>query len=83
MLASLLSSEKNKKAFLKNPEKYWPALNGYCPVSAAGDIEAIGNAKLGAFYKGKLWFFANKDNRKRFAINPGIYLKSLDKKDLL
>ncbi len=77
------SSEENKEEFQLDPEKYWPALNGYCPVSAAGEIEAKGNAKLGAFYKGKLWFFASRDHRKRFATNPRIYLKELEKRELL
>jgi thioredoxin-related protein/YHS domain-containing protein len=77
------SSEENKEEFQLDPEKYWPALNGYCPVSAAGKIETKGNAKLGAFYKGKLWFFASRDHRKRFATNPRIYLKELDNRDLL
>ncbi|MCA9040869.1 MAG: DUF255 domain-containing protein [Planctomycetaceae bacterium] len=68
-------SEAHRQAFIQNPDRYWPALNGNCPILLAENKQAVpGSAKLGAIYRGQLWFFSSPEARLKFANAPQQYL---------
>lgn len=63
-----------KRRFEIDPEKYWPACEGICPVSTADKMETVaGKAAWGAIYHDRLWFFADKASRNKFAASPKEY----------
>jgi len=67
------SAEKRQK-FLAEPEKYWPVLDGHCPVSSmSGNKEQLGNPRWGALYQDRIWFFADEDHRNQFVKAPGQF----------
>ena len=69
------SSSAAKNAFDQNPEKYWPALNGVCPVELSMNKQRVdGSPQLGAVYRGKLWLFSTQEARLEFASGPQKYL---------
>ena len=56
----LFSNESNKVLFDGNPEKFMPAVGGYCIVAAAfGKVEDVDDMHFGV-YNGKLYFNRNK-----------------------
>ncbi|QDU81523.1 thiol:disulfide interchange protein precursor [Polystyrenella longa] len=68
-------SAAHKQAFEHNPEHYWPAVNGNCPIVLSEDKQAVsGSPELGAIYRGKLWFFSTPEARQHFADAPQQYL---------
>jgi len=69
---------EERDQFLISPERYIPRLHGFDPVELqlARRAEA-GAIELGAFYKGRLFFFLNETNRKRFQNNPAWYAEGL------
>ncbi|MEZ6045512.1 MAG: thioredoxin fold domain-containing protein [Planctomycetaceae bacterium] len=69
------ATEAHKQAFEQNPEKYWPALNGVCPIQLANNKQMVpGSPQLGAIYRGQLWFFSSAEARMQFAQSPQKYL---------
>lgn len=82
----LFSSQANKEEFLKNPQKYAPAFDGWCAYAVASnkskvDVDPkkflIQNGKLLLFYNG---FFGN--TREKWLhnknITPEAYLQEAD-----
>lgn len=68
------ASEQFRAAFAQNPAKYWPVADGLCIVSAAhGKGNEMGTLNNGVFYQGRIWFFANQNNRAAFEADPGKY----------
>ena len=56
----LFSNQSNKALFDSNPEKYMPAVGGYCIVAAAhGKVEDVDNKHF-EVYNGKLYFNRNE-----------------------
>ncbi len=72
------ASKEYKEIFEKNPEKYWPVLDGACVVSQLDkNIKQQGDPETGAVFRGKLWFFKNVELRQQFANSPQDYAKAL------
>ena len=70
------SSKENLAEFQARPEKYWPLLDGQCPVSKArGEKTLQGDPKTVAVFRGQLIFFKDLAHRKDFAKNPRGYLE--------
>lgn len=64
--------------FQAKPEKYWPWMDGDCPVSvqeknALGSVTA-GNPHLGGVYQDRLIFFRNESHRTLFATSPEAFI---------
>lgn len=71
-------SAEERELFFASPEQYMPRLHGFDPVELQLARRAeTGAIELGAFYKGRLFFFLNEANRKRFRNNPGWYADGL------
>lgn len=71
------SSEKHLTEFQANPEKFWPMLDGQCPVSRArGEKLRTGDPRTVAVFRGQLVFFRDLAHRNDFAENPRGYLQA-------
>ncbi|MBT4866651.1 MAG: DUF255 domain-containing protein [Planctomycetaceae bacterium] len=69
------ASAKHKQLFDAQPRKYWPAIDGVCPVNLVDRKKPVtGKAVWGAIYRDRLWFFADKASRNRFADSPAKYM---------
>lgn len=61
--------------FRGNPERFIPSLHGCDPVTLFTENRATpGAIEYGAFYDGRVFFFANLQNRNRFESNPKWYV---------
>ena len=70
------ASKEHLAEFQASPEKYWPLLNGQCPVSIArGEKNLQGDPKTVAVFRGQLIFFKDLAHRKDFAKNPRGYIE--------
>lgn len=64
-------SEAHKQRFLANPERYWPVANGVCPVTAQP-----GDPRVGVRWKGRLWFFSDRDRQQQFIRSPDRFSRN-------
>lgn len=71
-------SDDHRQRFLADPERYWPVANGNCLVSSrdAGS-SASGDPRVGVIWRGKLWFFSDRETQQRFIQMPHQYAESL------
>ncbi len=76
-------SAEEREVFFASPAEFIPSLHGCDPVELqlAGRAEA-GAIEFGAFYKGRLFFFSNRQNRDRFNNNPAWYAEGLLQNDI-
>ena len=64
--------------FFASPEQYVPQLHGCDPVELQLERRAeAGAIELGAFYKGRLFFFLSEKNRQRFQNNPSWFAERM------
>ncbi len=71
-------SSEERELFYASPEQFIPRLHGFDPVELQLARRAeTGAIELGAFYKGRLFFFLNEKNRQRFQNNPSWYAEGL------
>lgn len=76
-------SAEEREMFFAGPEQYIPRLHGCDPVELHSQKRAeAGAIELGAFYKGRLFFFMNEANRRRFRNNPAWYAEGLLSDDI-
>lgn len=67
-------SEDHRQRFLVNPEKYWPVANGQCLVSSReAGLAALGDPRVGVIWRGRLWFFSDRQTQQRFIHSPHQY----------
>ena len=68
------ASADHASRFQRAPDKYWPILDGACPVvrRVAGQT-VIGDPKLGVFYDGRVWLFSSPQRQEMFLSDPGSY----------
>jgi thiol:disulfide interchange protein DsbD len=69
--AICFASHAHRERFFRNPERYWPAANGTCVVTR-GELhtDEPGDPRVGVTWRGKLWFFADRDRQQRFIQSP-------------
>lgn len=73
-----LQSEAELIRFTASPQKYVPRLHGCDLVELHLENRATtGAIEYGAFYDGKVFFFASLENRSRFESNPTWYLGAM------
>mgnify|MGYP002631984544 CR=1 FL=1 len=67
-------SAEEREAFFASPKQFVPGLHGCDPVELQRErVAQTGAIELGAFYKGRLFFFRSQSNRRLFQNNPGWY----------
>lgn len=71
-------SDDHRQRFLADPERYWPVANGKCLVSShdAGRL-ASGDPRVGVIWRGRLWFFSDRETQQRFIQMPHQYADKL------
>jgi YHS domain-containing protein/thioredoxin-related protein len=73
-----LQSADEAEQFEASPERFIPGLHGCDLVELQLENRATtGAIEYGAFYKGKVFFFASVENRDRFENNPTWYLNAM------
>jgi len=71
-------SEEHRRRFLADPQRYWPVGNGQCLVrSRETGMAALGDPRVGVIWRGKLWFFSDRETQQRFIQTPHQYAGSL------
>jgi YHS domain-containing protein/thiol-disulfide isomerase/thioredoxin len=71
-------SEEHRRRFLADPDRYWPAANGQCLVSSRDTgLAASGDPRVGVIWRGRLWFFSDRETQQRFIRMPHQYAGSL------
>lgn len=75
----LFSSEEHRAEFVASPDRYWPLLDGRCPVAAQREEPDIaGDPSTTAVYRGRLVMFHSLEHRKAFSQNPRGYMPASD-----
>ncbi|WP_165072293.1 thioredoxin family protein [Paludisphaera rhizosphaerae] len=60
--------------FRRDPERYVPANDGRCPVEQMDKgLEAAGDPRFGALYKGRLYLCSSREDRAQFLKEPSRY----------
>lgn len=68
------ASEDHLQEFLAAPMKYWPLLDGRCPVATARSQKTLqGDPNTVAVFRGQLLFFSDLSHRADFAKSPRSY----------
>lgn len=71
-------SAEEREAFFASPKQFIPGLHGCDPVELQrGRRAETGAIELGAFYRGRLFFFSSQHNRQLFQSNPAWYAESV------
>ncbi len=71
-------SDEHRRRFLANPERYWPAADGQCLVSSRDTgLAASGDPRVGVVWRGRLWFFSDRETQQRFIQMPHEYARSM------
>lgn len=71
-------SEDHRRRFQADPERYWPVANGQCLVSSRETgMAAVGNPRVGVVWRGRLWFFHDRETQQRFIQMPHQYAGSM------
>jgi YHS domain-containing protein len=70
----LFPGEEQRQMFVKNPDKYTPALGGkctVCQVEMGKDVE--GTVHFAAIHQGRLFLFPGDEQKQMFLKNPSKY----------
>ena len=71
------SSAEQMQNFRRNPEKYWPRIDGFCPVTLTESGRKVeGQLKYAAIFRQKLWLLNSAENMKKFVSEPSRYAAS-------
>ncbi|MEJ7591502.1 MAG: thioredoxin domain-containing protein [Planctomycetaceae bacterium] len=71
-------SAVEREVFFASPKQFVPGLHGCDPVELQrGRRAETGAIELGAFYKGRVFFFTSQSNRRLFKSNPAWYAEGV------
>ena len=71
-------SAAEREVFFASPKQFVPGLHGCDPVELQrGRRAETGAIELGAFYKGRVFFFTSQSNRRLFTNNPAWYAEGV------
>lgn len=72
------SSPDQMARFRTEPEKYWPQLDGQCPVALLETNRPVeGKLEYAAMFRGQLWVMESPEAMKRFVAEPARYADAL------
>jgi thiol-disulfide isomerase/thioredoxin len=70
------ASAEQKQAFDANPEKYWPDLDGLCPVTLRDRQQnRPGDPRMAVIYRGRIFMTADQEAQSRFLDSADQYLR--------
>jgi YHS domain-containing protein/thiol-disulfide isomerase/thioredoxin len=76
--AITFASPRHRAAFLNDPERFWPAIDGFCPVSAVDQsVLQSGELSKALMYQDRIWMFATQEQLERFRERPAHYVTQL------
>jgi YHS domain-containing protein len=71
------TSEKHRKMFVANPQRYAPLFRGYCATGVASGEKPEGDPQLWTIYHGKLLVFGNQQAKSTFEADPaGVFQRA-------
>lgn len=74
----LFKTKANLVKFQKEPEKYSPAVGGYCATHMAEDKVSRCDPTEFVVHKGKLYVFGNRMQREKFLANPEAFVRAAE-----
>jgi len=74
------SSEEYRQKFQANPAKYWPMLDGTCPVTLAEQGTVMeGRLEYAAMFRDKVWVTSSPEQMKKFVASPARIVDAIAK----
>lgn len=74
-------SDAQRQQFQKTPEKFWPAIDGHCPVSLSTTGKKIeGKLEYAAMFRGRLWLSSSAELMQQFVKQPARYADATTQK---
>ncbi len=68
------ASAEAKAKFQAHPDRYWPADDGRCPVSAADEnVQRVGHPRFAVRFGERMWFLSDEEHLERFMSRPQRY----------
>lgn len=72
------TSERQRRAFEDDPEHYWPALDGCCPLTLLRtDRREPGRLEHAAVFRGQVWLFATEEDMQEFVSSPAAVIEDV------
>ena len=72
------TSERQRRSFEDDPEKYWPALDGCCPLTLLRtDRREPGLLEYAAIFRGQVWLFASEEDMQEFISSPAAVIEDV------
>jgi YHS domain-containing protein len=72
------TSERQRRSFEDDPEKYWPALDGCCPLTLLRtDRREPGQLEHAAIFRGQVWLFASDEDMQEFISAPAAVIEDV------
>lgn len=65
------TSSEELKEFRSEPERYWPMLDGMCPLTLLRTDERVpGKLEFAALFRKRVWLFASEEDMREFVTSP-------------
>ena len=65
------ASSEELKEFRSEPERYWPMLDGMCPLTLLRTDEKVpGKLEFAALFRKRVWLFASEEDMREFVTSP-------------
>jgi YHS domain-containing protein len=74
------ANEGNRAAFVDHPDVYMPRFGGFDPVAIARGTSVAGHPLYWSVEAGRLYLFYNEAARAAFAVDPGRYIETAERK---
>lgn len=72
------TSERQRRAFEDDPERYWPALDGCCPLTLLRtDRREPGRLEHAAVFRSQVWLFASEEDMQEFIGSPAAVIEDV------
>jgi len=72
--------DDQRDLFFETPEKYWPALDGQCPMTLLESGQsAPGKLQFAAVFRDKIWLLSARDKMEKFIDSPADIVDQLEK----
>lgn len=68
-------SGQQMQKFVSNPNQYWPALDGYCPMTKLQTGQnVVGQLEFAAVFRDKVWLFVSEEQMQAFIAEPAKHV---------
>lgn len=72
------ANAEEKEKFESDPARYWPMLDGNCPVTLLNDgKESEGQLQFAAVYRKHIWVFTSEASMKEFLADPADVVEAV------